>query len=165
MDAEPDCDLYTFQLAPFVTGLLGIEGGYMNKLHQRMLSEGEKFAEGSVYDEEMHILQYDMLYGEKYAYGGKGRYFPSNIRFGYKAVSIDDIAIHGDTLYVYGTGFNDRYSHIYINGSKKNTTYLKNGCVIADGVQLNEGDVIKVVQSSNDRFPMNESNKFVYSIK
>ena len=72
------------------------------------------------------------------------------------------VKIQGETLYVYGKGFNDGFSHIYINGSEKNTIFLKKGCVIADNVMLNEGDVIKVVQSSSDRIRMNESNAVVY---
>lgn len=162
LENKGDKDLYTFQLASYVSDMIGIESGYMNRLHQEMADKSEEYAEESLYSDEMHILQYDMLYGEKYAYGGKNAYLPANTRFGYKDIVIDEIKIQGETLYVYGKGFNDGFSHIYINGSEKNTIFLKKGCVIADNVMLNEGDVIKVVQSSSDRIRMNESNAVVY---
>ncbi len=160
--SEPK-DLYTFQLSSYIMDMFGIESGYMNMLHQTMQNAGEEYSTDSKYYNEMLILQYDMLYGEKYVYGGRPKYLPTNIKFGNRRIVIDDIVLQGDTLYVYGEGFNDRYSHIYINGSKKTTTYLKEGCVTADGIMLNYGDIIKVVQSTSDRFLLNESNLWIYS--
>ena len=163
LENKGDRSLYTFQIASYIMDMIGIENGYMNMLHQNMFDEGEEYGEVSRYNDEMLILQYDMLYGEKYAYGGKPVYLPTNIRLGYKDIVIEDVMIQGDTLYVYGEGFNDKYSHIYINGSKKITTYLKEGCVTAENVMLNDGDVIKVVQAPIDRVAMNESNHWVYN--
>lgn len=162
-DKKESKDLYTFQLSSYIMDMLNIESGYMNLFHQTMQEDEEDYSVDSRYYNEMLILQYDMLYGEKYVYGGRPKYLPTNIRFGNRKIIIEDIMLQGDTLYVYGEGFNDRYSHIYINGTKKSTIYLKEGCVTADGVMLNDGDIIKVVQSTSDRFPLNESNHWIYN--
>lgn len=163
LENKGDKDLYTFQLSSYIMDMFGIEAGYMNMLHQNMADSGEEYGEVSKYNDEMLILQYDMLYGKKYAYGGSQAYLPTNIKLGYKDIVIEDVMIQGDTLYVYGVGFNDKYSHIYINGSKKTTTYLKEGCIIAEYVMLNYGDIIKVVQAPADGVAMNESNHWIYS--
>lgn len=162
LEDKGDKDLYTFQIASYVMDMIGIDTGYMNMLHREMAAAGKEFSDLSDYSNEMQILQYDVLYGEKYAYGGNTRYLPANIKLGYKDIVIEDVVLQGDTLYIYGIGFNDRYSCICINGSRKDTTYLKEGCVTADGVILNDGDIIKVVQGKKERFPMHESNHWIY---
>ena len=162
LEDKGDKDLYTFQIASYVMEMIGIDTGYMNMLHREMAAAGKVFSDLSDYSNEMQILQYDVLYGKKYAYGGNARYLPANIKLGYKDIVIEDVVLQGDTLYVYGIGFNDRYSKICINGSRKDTTYLKEGCVTADDVILNDGDIIKVVQGKKERFPMHESNHWIY---
>lgn len=162
LENRGDRDLYTFQIGSYIMDMVGIDTGYMNMLHRDLMNAGIEYSEISEYNTEMHILQYDVLYGNKYLYDGISRYLPTNIKYGYKDIVIDSIALNGNTLYVYGEGFSDRYSYIYINGSKKETTFIKEGCLSAENVMLNNGDVIKVVQGKSDRFPMSETNHYVY---
>lgn len=157
-----DRDLYAFQLSSYVMSMFDIDSGYINKLHQKFAAENVNFDDDESYFDDMHLFQYDMLYGKKYVYGCEERYFPSNIRYGYKDITITDINIQGDTLYVYGTGFNERYSQIFVNGVKKDTTFVKDGCVSASGVELNDGDTVRVVQVTTDYFHINKTNEFVY---
>lgn len=162
IEDKGDRDLYSFQLSSYIMSMFGIESGYMNKLHCKFAEAGINFDDDETYSDEMHIFQYDMLYGKKYVYGCQERYFPSDIRYGYKDIVIDDVKVQGDTVYVYGVGFNERYSRIFVNGSQKDTTFLKEGCVSASGVNLEEGDTVQVVQVTTDYFHINESNEYIY---
>ena len=148
-------DLYSFELSSYIMGMFGFESGYINRLHQKY------FGTDADYSEELHLLQYDMLYGEKKILDGTGGYLPTNMRFGYRGITISDVNFIGNSIFVYGEGFNE-YSRIYINGSKKQTTYINDGCVSAGSSGLHAGDRIKVVQVTTDMVEVGESN--VYEI-
>ena len=107
------------------------------------------------------MLQYDLLYGGKKIFGGADCYLPTNIRYGYRPITISNISHIGNNIFVYGEGFNE-YSHIYVNGSKKKTSYIDDTCVSAGNIVLHTGDRVKVVQVTTDLVEVGESD--IYNI-
>lgn len=148
-------DMHSFELSSYIMRMFGFESGYINRLHQKYYGTGED------YSEELHLLQYDLLYGRKKIYGGADRYLPTNIRYGYRPITISSIAHIGNNIFVYGKNFNE-YSHIYVNGSKKQTSYIDDGCVSAGNIVLHTGDRIKIVQVTTDLVEVGESD--IYEI-
>ncbi len=149
-------DMHSFELSSYIMRMFGFESGYINRLHQKY------YANGKDYSAELHLLQYDLLYGGKKIYGGADRYLPTNIRYGYRDITISSIAHIGNNIFVYGENFNE-YSHIYVNGSKKQTSYIDNGCVSAGNIVLHTGDRIKIVQVTTDLVEVGESDIYVIS--
>lgn len=150
-----DRDLNSYELSSYVMSILGFEAGYISKLHI------DNFNTDKDYSNELHLLQYDLLYGDKMLYENGEIYIPANTKYGYKQVSISDINVIENNVFVYGEGFNE-YSRIYINGNRKNTSFISDSCVSAGNIMLKDGDIVKVVQVSADLVEMGESMPYMY---
>lgn len=149
-------DMHSYELSAYVQSLFGFDNGYINRLHQRYLGTDTD------YSEELHLLMYDLLYGGKKIFGGADRYLPTNIRYGYRDITVSGISHIGNNIFVYGENFNE-YSHIYINGSKKQTSFINDSCVSAGNIELREGDRVKVVQVTTDLVEVGESTVYTVS--
>ena len=155
LENKGKADLYSYEISSYVMEMFGFESGYVNKLHQ------EYRGKETDYSEELHLLQYDILYGDKKILEGSNRYIASNIRYGHEQMHIDEINIFGNTLFVYGGNFNE-YSVLYINGNKKQTEYINENCVSAGNIKLNNGDHINIVQVTTDFVQLGESGVYEY---
>lgn len=113
-----DRDLTSYQLMAAVTDQLGIHEGTMFRLHQN-----NQFQSADAYSDDMELLQYDILYGNRYAYGQKDLYPASNLVMGVQDIVIDNLAVDGNILYLTGQNFT-RWSKVFVNGEKVSTTYI-----------------------------------------
>lgn len=113
-----DRDLNSYQLLAAVTDQLGIHEGTMFRLHQN-----NGFQSGDTYADDMELLQYDILYGDRYAYGQKDLYPASDLIMGVQDVVIENLSVDGDILYLTGQNFT-RWSKVFVNGEKVSTTYI-----------------------------------------
>lgn len=156
MEIKPDRDVNSYELSSYVLNMFGFEAGYINSLHSKYSGTNED------YSEELHLLQYDLLYGDKKLYSENDRYIPTNIKYGYRKISVTDINVMHNNIFVYGEGFNES-SKIYVNGNKKHTSFINNGCLSTGNVRLNTGDVIKVVQVTTDMVEVGESAPYEYN--
>jgi hypothetical protein len=68
-------------------------------------------------------LAYDMLYGQKYIYGEKNPFKPTDMQMGVKKIKIDEIVKIGDRYYIKGQNFTE-YSRISLDGEVLKTVYL-----------------------------------------
>ena len=73
--ARVDQDLAAYQLSAAVLERLGISDGILNAYHQQC-------AEENTYRSGLQTLQYDMLYGQRYAWGGSSPYTPTDLQMG-----------------------------------------------------------------------------------
>ena len=109
-------DLMAYQLNAEVMSRLGISVGVMNKFHQ-----DNSYSE--TYLDDMKALTYDMLYGDKYIYGGKSPFKTTNMKMGIHEIKIDEVVQIGDKLYIKGQNFTE-FSKISLNGEALKTVYL-----------------------------------------
>ena len=70
---KQDVDLQAYQLGAYVQQRLGLCLGVISALH----CEYEFDSENEQYQYALQTIEYDMLYGEKYIFGGKDRYLPT----------------------------------------------------------------------------------------
>ncbi len=72
--AEPEQgrDLNSYQLSAVVLEHAGFANGVMTKVHQR-LSDDED------YSEVMRLIEYDLMCGDRYIYGGEEKYIPVDL--------------------------------------------------------------------------------------
>ena len=113
-----DRELTSYQLLAAVTDQLNIHEGTMFRLHQN-----NKFPSENTYADAMELLQYDILYGDRFAYGQKDLYPASDLTMGVQDVVIDDLSVDGKILYLTGQNFT-RWSKVFVNGEKVSTTYI-----------------------------------------
>ena len=109
-------DLMAYQINAECMHRLGISVGVMNKFHQDN-------AYSETYLDDMKALTYDMLYGDKYIYGQKDVFKPTNLHMGIHEIKIDEVVQVGDKLYIKGQNFTE-FSKISLNGEALKTVYL-----------------------------------------
>lgn len=154
-------DLRTYELSAEIMKTLGFNDGNFTKLHQLKSEENSPLTEEK-YQDMIHYLAYDMLYGENYQFGGVKPYLMTNMRMGTLPITADNIKVMGESLYVQGSGFTEK-SKIFINGEKCNTIMLSQYSLMTTGVELNDGDTITVGQSSSKREVLSYSAPVIYS--
>ncbi len=155
---EEGKNITSYQLYSEIFTSLDIEGGVIAKLHEKrdQLSKAK-------YDDYLHCLQYDIVEDNgKKSYDGKLPFKATDLKLGIIDVTITDVYIFGDHIYVKGTGFT-KASQIFVNGSNEETEYIDDNTLILSGVNLEDGDKIKVSQIA-DFFspPLSSTESFVY---
>lgn len=155
---KKDQDLTAYQLVSTYFDRLGIHGGTIVDYNQTMTERGIS-GKSQEYLKNLQILQYDLLYGKRYAYHGVDMYPASDLVMGILPVKIDRIYDYDDRLHIYGENFTP-WSKVYVNGEKVNTTY-ESGQVLsinADGVTGGSTIVVNQLGSNNTIF--RSSNEF-----
>ena len=141
---KKDENLAAYQIAAEVMDRVGIHDGTIFRYHQARRNTKN-------YQVDLETLQYDVLYGEKYAYGGKSPYKKTKMRLGLYDVTLDSISLVSEADYTYqirGTNFTPS-SQVKLNGEWYETSYINSTTLIITGIQLNDFDRLSVVQRSN----------------
>ena len=113
---KEDANLTTYEVGSEVLDRLGIHEGLMTTYQQN-------YKGTSNYMENMEALAYDMLYGEKYIYGGKTIFQPTDLKMGIYDIKIDEIVQIGDDWYIKGQNFTE-YSKVSLDGKPLKTVFL-----------------------------------------
>jgi phosphoglycerol transferase MdoB-like AlkP superfamily enzyme len=109
-------DMTSYQIGAEVLDRLNIHTGTITKFHQTQKGTGN-------YLNKLRLLQYDMLYGNKYVYGGKTPFLPVELRMGVNPITIDEIVELNGKYYLKGQNFTE-YSKVSLNGKVLDTLYL-----------------------------------------
>ena len=113
---KEDEDLYCYQIGAKLLNRLGIHNGTLTTFHQ-------DHKEDDNYMEELHALQYDMLYGDKIIYGGKDIWKRVDTKMGVRDIKIDSVVKIGDRYYIRGQNFTES-SRVNLDGEILDTVYL-----------------------------------------
>lgn len=157
---KEDADLYAYQLLANTTDKVGIHEGTVLNYHQTQMNSADQAA----YQDGLDLLQYDILYGQRYCYNGTDPYPASDLVMGIDKVSITNVADSsmGDKVYIYGHNFTN-WSKVYVNDEKVSTTYLSSGMLTIDKADVSDGDVITVCQvGSSDTIFRKSENEYTY---
>lgn len=83
-------------------------------------------------------------------------------------MGIDDVtvsetsdSIGGSEVFVYGNNFT-KWSKVFVNDEKVNTTFSNSGCLIIPKDSVKDGDTIKVCQMGSNSTIFRESNTYTY---
>ncbi|MGM9973213.1 MAG: sulfatase-like hydrolase/transferase [Clostridiaceae bacterium] len=154
---KADKDLYAYQISSEVLGRLGITNGYLTKLH-------ELYSNNYSYKEFLNILEYDMLYGEKYLYDGNNPYEPSSLRMGIEDITIEDCYLENNTLYIKGENFT-RWSRVYIGEEAMETEFIDSTLLCVKEPELTEEALITVKQVNKSKEILSTTEVFPYIFK
>ena len=150
-----DEDLYAYQLTSKLTRDLGLNCGYINRLHRYYRNKPD-------YTDALQALMYDELYGENYAYGGKYPYVKTDIKFGIDPISITGASAGETSSCLKGTGFTEK-SKVYVNGTQVSATYIDTNTLMLSKTVLNAGDEVYVAQVCSDKFELGRTENYVVS--
>ncbi|MDD2215007.1 MAG: LTA synthase family protein [Eubacteriales bacterium] len=111
-----DGDLTSYQLYSEVMERLGIHNGILTWYHQTRKNHGN-------YLDNLEILQYDMLYGSNYVYGGSNPFKPKELKMGVRPIWVEKIFNFGESTYVVGENFTP-YSKVAVKGDFMDTVFV-----------------------------------------
>lgn len=150
-----DEDIYAYQLSAKVLKKIGINEGFVNKLHQSNI-------EKDYYYEDLRLLQYDMLYGKGEVFHGRYPYVSSNMKMGIHDIVIDDVLQDNDDIIIKGKFFTE-FSRVMINDKAVETLFIDSNTLAIKMSDANLGDEIKVAQIGDDKIILSYSNSFLFS--
>ncbi len=181
-----DQDLTSYQLTSSVLNSLDIDNGVLTKFHNQ-------FKNTPNYLEDLKLLQYDMLYGEKYIYNGVNPFIATDLKMGTYDISITDVYEETTTteeveilesiepsedseaieeidelegknnLVVKGENFNE-FSKVYINGKYNKTVFIDSNTLMVNDITLEPNSSIVVTQRTTGGGKLSSTNEFIYPI-
>ena len=137
---KEDENLAAYQIGAEVLDRVGIHEGNIVRYHQNRRNTKN-------YQKDLEVLQYDMLYGKQYIYGGESPYAVTDMRMGTVPVEIKAVVEVSDGIYhVTGENFTAA-SRLEINGEVvKDAVFLGTTSLMVREVELKRGDELAVVQ-------------------
>ena len=152
-----DKNLSAYQLTAEVMRQLGIGGGILSRYHQQM--SGSKG-----YTDGLELLEYDMLYGEFYCYGGENPYTASDLQMGVVPITISNAVWEDGVLTVYGEHFT-AWSRISVDGDTLDTVFVDSRTITAElKAPPEDGAVLTVRQDTSSVIP-SESAAWNWTLK
>ena len=139
---QKDQDLKAYGISAEVLDRIGIKQGTMVTYHQNHKKSKD-------YEKDLEILQYDMLYGEKYIYNGKNPFKTIEMKMGVKDIRISKVVKIGDKYYIKGKNFTES-SRISLEGKILKTIYL-GSTVLGLQEEVDPLDVSKMKVSQFDK--------------
>lgn len=150
-------DIEAYQLGSKILNTIGIHDGVMTKYHQYY--EKQKNKKG--YIANMKLIEYDMLYGNRYILGKENPFKPMNMQMGTYPMSITDVRKEGEETVVVEGGEYTPYTTIYINGKRMQTEFISETEVRCQN-ELQYGDEVQIVQESKKGKRLSESKIYYY---
>lgn len=110
-------NLASYQLYSEVLERIGIREGNITKYHQNAYWRTKS------YYEDLKVLEYDMLYGENYAYNGQKPFEPTDLAMGTRPVKITDVSRNERGCLLTGENLTP-YAHILFDGSELSAEWI-----------------------------------------
>ena len=138
------------EFTTYILEKLNMVAGVMPTFHNA-------YKDDEQYKEDFELLQYDMLFGNKYILNeNKNKYEKTNMKMGLKEITLNNYDIKDDILTVTGDNFNYK-SKIIINGKIKETNFIDENTLTTTEIPSNIksisvgqiGKYDKILSSSN----------------
>ena len=156
MEKEEE-DIQAYQLGSRIFDRMGLHNGVMTKYHQYYEEQENKKG----YISNMKILEYDMLYGNRYIFDQKNPFPVTDLQMGTLPLTISDVIKNDDgTVTVIGDEYTD-FTDLYINGERVDTEFIDEHTVKCE-YDLQYGDEIQVVQGSKKHLRLQEGDTYYY---
>lgn len=152
---KQDRNVPAYQIMADVMERLGLHSGTVFNYHQQRRQTKN-------YLKDLELLQYDILYGKQYVYGGKPPIKEGHMEMGVKEVTLTDLGSNLDGSYsLYGNNFT-KWSKVYVNGEQQKSTFLNNTRIELPKSRLKENDIITVSQVGSSNTIFRTSNEYIY---
>ena len=139
---KKDKNIAAYQMAAEVFNRLGIHEGTVFNYHQTRKGSRN-------YQLDLQALQYDILYGKQYVYGGENPFEATKMQLGIYPATLERLeSIGNGSYYVYGTNFTAA-SRLEINKELQETQYISPTQLLVQNVELADGDQVSVATQSN----------------
>jgi phosphoglycerol transferase MdoB-like AlkP superfamily enzyme len=156
---ELDQDIEAYQLTATVLDQLDIHEGLITKLHQTQ-------KDSDIYQDELQVLVYDMLYGDLACFNGINPYVASDLKMGtekiiiYQANYVPATVKDTDGLIVVNGANFTPYSKIFINEEYYETLFVNPSMIVAVISEDLFTEKINVIQSGSDMYELSRTDDY-----
>lgn len=137
-----DRDLQAYQLGAWSMKQIGNNIGVMVRFHQMQMDNAS-------YRKNLEILEYDMLYGEHYVYGGAQHIYDNALQMGIDPIRIQNIYVKFGNLFIEGENFTYA-SHVYIDDDEEKAVFVSPSLLIVPDCEPEDGNILYVAQISEE---------------
>ncbi|GGE67780.1 LTA synthase family protein [Priestia taiwanensis] len=140
-------------IGPYLLDRAGVEGNNLTNYLAGLFKEGHRYILAEQWFNEIkfpkevideyRLLQYDMLFGERYGVTKKDIPVTEGFKQGYKGPEISTIAKDGDKLVITGTVFTEK-CRVQVNGKDIQTTYVNPTTLEIEAKSAADGDKVKI---------------------
>lgn len=157
---KADKDLTTQQIMAYFMDQIGIHEGTIFSYQQACLKD-ENIAKS--YQTDLRTLQYDLLYGERFAYDGQDRYPRTDLTMGVQDVEIEGTYVEYDKtkLSIIGKNFTP-WSKVFVNGERVTTSYRSGTRLVIFLKDIEDGSSIVVNQLGSSETIFRSSEAYVW---
>lgn len=124
---KTDRDIEAYQLGAVALKQAGADRGVMVRYHQNCMDNPD-------YMDGMQMIEYDIMYGNKYAYGEKGLSRGTEMRFGLTDSAVTDVYVKYGNLFVEGSGFTSACA-VCEDGKQLDTVFVNENLLIVPGAE------------------------------
>ncbi len=150
-----DKNIPSYQIMSEVFNRLDIHSGTVFNYHQERQQTKNYLA-------DLELLQYDILYGKQYVYGGNPPITEGHMVMGVKDVTLSGVVPYLEEGYsLYGENFTGQ-SKVFVNGEKQKSTFLNNTRIVLPQTELQDGDELQVIQMGSSNTVFRASDKYIY---
>lgn len=154
---KEDKDIEAYQLGSNIFDKIGMHSGIMTRFHQYY--EAQKSKKG--YISNMKLLEYDMLYGNRYILNKQNPFKVTDMQMGTYPMTISNVEKEEDGTITVTGGEYTEYTAIYINGKRVDTEFISPEKVKCE-YDLQYGDEVQIVQESKTHKKLSESEIYYY---
>lgn len=144
----------SYEIGEKMLKMAGLKYGPVEKLHAYLRNDKD-------YKKKMELVQYDLLFGEKYYLNDDEVQKEQKMKMGIDEIKIKDVKVQGTTLVVDGENFT-KASAIYVNDQKLDTTFVKTKRVTAkiEKDSVKKGDKIVIKQLGESDVPLSSTKEY-----
>lgn len=153
LDME-DEDIVATEISTKILSALNIPYGYAQKAQIY-------YEDPVVVEEKIHMIAYDMLFGERYLYDGGSPVPEDDMKMGVDVISISSIKNKSNHIVVTGENFNE-FSVVYDGDKDLDTIYVDSNTLMVEDRKASSGDVFTVKQVDKSHHILSTSEKYVY---
>ena len=148
-------DLQAYRVSANLLKQLGIPGGLITKYHQ----SADPTDTDQAYLDNLAVLEYDVLYGDKSAYEGENPYPVIDMTMGCEPIEISSVSRRYGRVLVNGANFTE-CSVIELDGESYPTAFINSAQIVAIVPRTTEVHQVCVVQKSADGVEMGRTEPY-----
>lgn len=150
-------NVQAYRVSANILKQLGIPGGLITKYHQ----SADPTNADQTYLDNLEVLEYDVLYGDKSAYEGENPYPVIDMTMGCVPIEISSVSRRYGRVLVNGANFTE-CSVIELDGESYPTAFINSAQIVAIVPRTTEVHQVSVVQKTADGVEMSRTE--VYSL-
>ena len=148
-------NLQAYRVSANLLKQLGIPGGLITKYHQ----SADPADADQAYLDNLEVLEYDVLYGDKSAYEGENPYPVIDMTMGCEPIEISSVSRRYGRVLVNGANFTE-CSVIELDGESYPTAFINSAQIVSIVPRTTEVHQVCVVQKSADGVEMSRTEPY-----